>query len=112
VSSGIAAQPLLEANDLVRWNHVFGAYFLMRAIAELGVVAGIGDPRHDELLPVVSGRDVDVVGPIGISLATAGVRAAAFHRVGLHQAAHPLGDLRAYALRPMTVIAGMTLARV
>ena len=111
MSGRIAAQPLLEADDLVRWDYVFSPYFLVLTIAELGVVTIIGDARDDELLAVVSGGDMDVVSPIGISLAAAGVRAAAFHRVGLHQAAHPLGDLRAYALRPMAVIAGMTWAR-
>jgi hypothetical protein len=30
------------------------------AIAEQGVVTGTGDPRNNELLAVVSGRDVDV----------------------------------------------------
>ena len=78
MSSGIAAQPLLEADDLVRWDYVFSPYFLVLTIAELGVVTIIGDARDDELLAVVCGRDVDVVGPVGISLATAGVRAAAF----------------------------------
>jgi hypothetical protein len=50
VSGRAAAQPLLEADDLVRWNHVFGAYFLVLKIGELSIVAGVGDPRDDELL--------------------------------------------------------------
>jgi hypothetical protein len=34
VSGRAAAQPLLEADDRVRWNHVFGAYFLVLKIGE------------------------------------------------------------------------------